>query len=829
MNFNWKKILPHAIAIAIFLVVALIYCRPALEGKVLQQSDVTQWKGAFQQSENYKETHGDYPLWTNSLFSGMPTFQIGGVNQNYISAYFNSIVTLGLPAPVHFFFLACISFYFLCMVLRIRPAVAILGALAFAYATYNPVIVAVGHNTKMASIAYMPALLASVLLIFKRKYWLGAALTALIACTLVSMNHLQIAYYLFIAIAIMTISYLVDWIKNKEWNHIAKVAGFTLGAALIGVMCNALTLFSTYEYQKATIRGGASPMASAEQKKANTGLTKDYALSYSMKMSEPFVMLVPHMFGGSSDNLEMEQEKSKAIEALQTMPQELAQTIQQQGIMNFYWGGLIETGIGTSGPPYLGAIICFLAILAMFVVDRQHKWWIFTAVLLAIVMSWGSFFEGFNTFLYNTLPLYNKFRAPSMILVIPQLLFPILAVLCLEKIISTDDKKSLLPQLKKGAIATGIVFAFLFVLYFSFDFVGLRDTQLLKQAREANQPQLLDYINSFIEGLKEDRRSLMMGDILRSLGFILAGIVFLFLLVRKIVSPLLAIAGLTVFVLVDLMVINATYLNAENYQEQEENTAAFQKTAADETILADKSYFRVFNLSGNAFNENFTSYYFNSVGGYHPAKLIIYQDLIENKLSSQQLNMNVFNMLNTKYFIQKDPSTLQTQNFQINPGANGPAWLASSIMFVKDAKEEMTLLGNFNTKDTALVEQSFKSSIPFTPQRDSAASIQLLKNDNEIVTYTSNSATNQFAVFSEIFYDHGWKAFVDGKETPIVKVNYVLRGLALPAGKHNIEFRFEPQGYYTGKTITTIFSLIVVALLVFAVFMEWRNNKKATA
>jgi uncharacterized membrane protein YfhO len=346
---------------------------------------------------------------------------------------------------------------------------------------------------------------------------------------------------------------------------------------------------------------------------------------------------------------------------------------------------------------------------------------------------------------------------------------------------------------------------------------------MLKQVQQTNQPQVVEYLRSFLDGLKEDRKSLMMGDILRSIGFILAAAAFLFLLVRKVVTPVIAIAGITLFVLIDLMAIDSKYLSSENYQEQEENTSIFQKTAADEAILADPSYFRVFNLSGNPFNENLTSYHYNSVGGYHPAKLIIYQDLIENKLSSQQLNMNVFNMLNTKYFLQKDGSGL-TQSSQKNEAAYGPCWFASSILFVKDAREEMNLLGTYNTKDTALVQESFKSSIPFTLQPDSAAIIQLVKNDNEVVSYTSNASTNQFAVFSEVYYDKGWRAFIDGKESPIVKVNYVLRGLAVPAGKHAIEFRFEPQGYYTGKTLTNIFSVVVILLLAGAVFMEWRRG-----
>ena len=819
-KIDWKQLVPHAIAIIVFLLVAVIYCKPALQGKVLSQHDISHWKGAFQQSENYKEIHGKYPLWTNALFGGMPTFQIGGGAGNDLAGYFHNIITLGLPAPIQFFFLACVCFYFLCIVLRINPYVGILGALAFAYATYNPVIVAVGHNTKMLSIAYMPAVLGSVLLIFKRKYWLGAAFTALFVSTMIAMNHLQIAYYLFLAMVIMTIFYVIYWIKQKDYKHIGLVAAFAIGAAVIGILCNSGALLSTYEYQKATIRGGSSELASTETQNSKTGLTKDYAFSYSMYPSEAFVMMIPRMFGGSSDKLEVLQEKSKAIEALQGMPQELGQQLQNQGAVSFYWGGIG----GTSGPPYVGAIICFLAILAMFVIDKQYKWWALTAILLTVVMSWGSYFDSFNSLLYNYLPFYNKFRAPSMILVIPQLLLPMLAVLGFNTFIQSKEPKTLLPQLKKGLIATGGIFVLIFILYFTYDFTSVGNASMLKQAQASNQPQMLDYIKSFIEAMREDRRSLMMGDIFRSLGFIAVAAAILFLLIRKTISPLIATWVLIVFVMIDVMVINNKYLNADNYQEKEENNISFEKTPSDEAIQADKSYFRVFNFAGDAFNENYTSYYYNSVGGYHPAKLIIYQDLIEKKLSSQQPNMNVFNMLNTKYFIQKDQAG-QTTAYQPNPTALGPVWFVNTIRFVKDANEEMALLGQVNPKDTALVQQQFKSAIPFMPSPDSAASIQLVKNDNDVVTYRSNAATNQFAVFSEIYYKDGWKALVDGKETPIAKVNYVLRGLALPAGQHNIEFRFEPQGFYTGKTLTNIFSLVLLLLVAAGVFMEWKKRK----
>lgn len=821
-NLDWKKLLPHIIAVAVFLIVALIYCKPALEGKVLSQHDISHWKGAFQQSEQYKETHGHYPLWTNALFSGMPTFQIGGVAGNYIAGYFHSIITLGLPEPMEFFFLACICFYFLCIVLRVNPYVGILGSLAFAYATYNPIIIAVGHNTKMLSMAYMPAMLGSVLLIFQRKYWLGAVFTTLFACTLIAMNHLQIAYYLFITLAIMTIFYLVTWIKQKDWRHIGLVAGITLGCAVVGVLCNSVSLFSTYEYQKATIRGGSSELAAAGTQNSKTGLTKDYSFSYSIYPSEAFVMLIPRMFGGSSDKLEVSQEESKAIESLQTMPQELAQ--QVQGQLSWYWGGIG----GTSGPPYVGAIIIFLAILAMFIIDRQYKWWALTAIVLTIMMSWGSYFDSFNSFLYNNLPFYNKFRAPSMILVIPQLLLPMLAVLGVHTFVNHPEPKTLMPLFKKALYVTGGIFILLFLLYFSFDFMSKGNEAMLAQVQQMNQPQVLDAIRSFFDGLREDRRSLMMGDIFRSLGFIAVAVVVLFLVGRKTIGATIAVWVLIVFTLIDLMAVNTKYLNAENYQEEEENTIAFKRTEADNAILSDTSYFRVFNYAGDAFNENFTSYYYNSVGGYHPAKLIIYQDLIEKKLSAQQPNMNVFNMLNTKYFVQKDQNG-QTTNYQPNPTALGPVWFVDAIRFTSNAAQEMELLGQVNPADTALVQEQFKASIPFVPQPDNTANIRLIKNDNDVITYQSNAATNQFAVFSEVYYKEGWKAFVDGKETPIVRTNYVLRGLALPAGQHNIEFRFEPAGYYNGKTVTHIASALLGLLVIAAVFVHWRNKDRRNA
>lgn len=816
-KINFKALLPHVVAVVVFLVVSLIYCKPALEGKVLQQHDVSQWKGSAQNSVEYSKTHaGKYPLWSNGLFSGMPAFQIAGVGGNAVSGYIQNIITLSLPKPVNFFFLASICFYFLCICMRIRPWVGIIGALAFAYATYNPVIISVGHDTKMMAIAYMPALLGGLILLFDKKYIAGFILTAVFASLIVMVNHVQIVYYLFIAAAVMGVFALVRFIKAKEVKHAGIAIVLAVTAVVIGVATNAEALMGTFEYQKETIRGGGSVLADTSGKRQNstTGLDKDYALAYSLGISEPFVMMVPRMFGGSSNpSVELNLDKSKAVEALNGMPQQLQQ--QLQGVISPYWGGIKDVGgnTGTSGPPYVGAIICFLAILGMFVLDGKHKWWMFTAILLTILMSWGSYLDGFNSLLYNNLPFYNKFRAPSMIMVIPQLLLPALAVLCVDKMIDFKDKAALQKLFVNGLIATGVMFLLLFICYFSFDYLSAGDQSVLKQVRSMNQPQLLEYVQDLFKGLKEDRKSLFITDIFRSLGFIAVAAALIFMLLKNIIKPAILIAGLALFAFIDVILVDKNYLATENYLEKDQEEAVFTKTAKDEEILKDKSDYRVFNMSGNSFQENNTSFYYKSVGGYHPAKLRIYQDLIERQLGKQQPNMAVFNMLNTKYFIQKDGNGL-TQAYQANPEALSSAWLVKNISYVKDADAEMKALDSFNPKDTAIVQEAFKTNIPFAPDYDSTATIKLVKNDNDIVTYEFNSSKNQFAVFSEIYYKAGWKAFANGKELPIVKVNYVLRGLALAPGKYTIEFKFEPQDYLTGHKLTGIFSLILGLLVV---------------
>ncbi|HEX6916096.1 MAG TPA: YfhO family protein [Chitinophagaceae bacterium] len=823
-KFSWKPLIPHFVAVGVFLIVALIYCKPALEGKVLQQHDITQWKAMSKDIYDYKEVHGEAPLWTESMFSGMPGYMIATRANNVVPYYFQEVLSLFLPKPFKFFFLACICFYIFTLVLRVNPWIGIIGALGYAYATYNPVIIGAGHDTKMLSIALMPGLIAGLLLIYERRYWLGAGLTAAFAGSLISVNHLQITYYALIIAFLMSIGYAVRWIMTKQYKHMVIAFVFAVVAGLVGVLCNAVTLFTTYEYSKETIRGG-SQLATDKSDVTKEGLSTDYALSYSVGIAEPLVMVFPRMYGGSSHRLEVAEDKSKAIEALRAMPPQLGQQIQNY--LSFYWGGI--AGVGTSGPPYAGAIICFLAILGFAVLGNKHKWWVLATMILTIMMSWGEYFLGFNTFLLEHLPFYNKFRAPSMILVVPTFLLCMMAVLALDKIMfRSPDRALLMKQFKNGLFGVAAVFAIALLMYMSFDYLTSRETEVLKMVSQ-EQEQVKEPVRSFFNALKEDRQSLFLNDILRSFFFMAVALVVIWMAMKRTLKPGLALLILGIFVLIDLLVIDAKYLNTENYQDREEYEGNFLPSKEDQQIMQDKGYYRVLDLRyggiGGAFNQGaMTAYFHKSIGGYHPAKLSIYQDLIEKQLLNFPNCLPVLNMLNTKYIINSDGRTAQVIP---NPDANGPAWFVKAIRWVNTPQQEMDALTTFNSKDTAVISTRFRDVAGKPFSFDSSAVIQLEKADNDIISYKTSAKQPQFAVFSEVYYDKGWKAYIDGKEVEIAKADYVLRALPVPAGEHRIEFRFDPASHRIGSTVTLICSILMIALLGYGLWRFYRNNETA--
>lgn len=824
----FKSLLPHLLAIFIFAIVAIVYCKPALEGKVLQQSDVTQWKGMAQDALNYKAKYGITPLWTNSMFGGMPTFQITGIPVSpYSIGALDGIFTLYLAEPVGLFFLASICFYFLAQVLGFSTLIGIIGGLAYSYATYNPIIVVVGHMTKMHAIAYLPFFIGAILLIFQKKYYLGAICTAIATALFVQANHLQINYYGLIIVLAMSLFYLIQWIKAKEYTHILKTIGFSLVAGIMGLAVNAIMLMSTAEYGKASIRGG-SALATKDSKITNTGLNKDYALSYSMFLSEPLVMMFPHIYGASSDPNLVDPAKSKAIEVLQQMQPEVGQ--QLQSFLQFYWGGI---GF-TAGPPYVGIIICFLACIGFGSNQNPNRWWIGAVIVLSILLASGSYFETFNLFILEHLPLYNKFRAPSMIIVVPTLLIGVLAMYGIHAIVKATNFKQFIQEHKTGWITLGLVFFAVLALYFTSDFKSDSEKQLMSQIMQIQDPNQKAAFETpardLVNAIAEDRKGFIESDLTRALIFMGIAFLLIYLYIKQTIQQTIFIAGIGILTLVDLFQINVQYLKPSQYVEATENENVFALTDLDKALLKDTSNYRIIDLRRgvqNAFNEGaIMAYHHKLVGGYNPAKLSIYQDLIENQWYQFPNCLPTLNMMNTKYIITGNIASDTIPN----PDALGNAWFVKGIDYKKGPRAVMDHLSFFNPKDTAVMDEQDKIDALSGLQVDTTARIQLVDNQNDVIHYTATTNAKQLAVFSEIYYRDGWKAYIDGQETPIVKVNYVLRGLVVPAGDHKIRFEFKPASVTRAKQIAGIASILVwLALIAFIVvaIKQFMDKQKA--
>jgi len=824
-----KTALPHLIAVIVFAIVAIVYCKPALEGKVLQQSDITQFKGMAQDALQYREQYGHTPLWTNSMFGGMPTYQITGVvGYAYSIGILDRLFTLYLPEPISLFFLASICFYFLAQVLGFNSIISIVGALAYSYATYNPIIVTVGHITKMHAIAYLPFFIGSLFILFRKQYIWGLLLTSIATALFVQANHLQITYYGIIIAVFMSLYYLITWIKEKDVKAIYTTLAAGLIAGLLGLAVNAPILVSTYEYGKASIRGG-SALVTKESKTNATGLNSDYALSYSMFTSEPLVLMFPNIYGGGADpNAVMDITQSKAVETLQQMQPEIGQ--QLQGFLNFYWGGI---GF-TAGPPYMGIVICLLALIGFSVQSNPHRIWIAATIVLACLLAAGSYLKGFNEFVLDHVPFYNKFRAPSMIMVIPTLLLGIMAMYGADALSKENSLKDILQKYKTGFVLIALSFVAVFAIYFTTDFKNEEDKQKIAQWSQMVTSQVKDpqaaaaYITpatDLFNGLSADRKSLMESDITKALLYLVLIAVLVFLSIKKIINQTIFFVGLGVLAMIDLFSLNTKYLKPDSFIEATENEAAFNLTPLDIALKKDTSNYRVLDIRGgiqNAFNGGaLIAYHHKTVGGYNPAKLSIYQDLIENQWYKFPNCMPTINMLNTKYVISGNPATDTIPNKE----ALGNAWFVKGVQYQKDAASVMKALDTFNPKDIAIVEEKDKIADLSNIEVDSVASIQLVKNNNDDILYTANTSKKQLAVFSEIYYNLGWKAYIDNKETPIVKVNYVLRALVVPAGKHDIKFEFRPSSIDISKKASGIASILLWGLILFVGYKALKQKE----
>ena len=821
----FKSALPHIIAVAIFAIVAIIYCKPALEGKVLQQSDITQWKGMAQDAFSYKEKYGYTPLWSNSMFGGMPAYQTTGVGGfEYSVGWINQLLTLGLAEPISLFLLASICFYFLAQVLGFNTIISIIGALGYSYATYNPIIVSVGHITKMHSIAYLPLFIASLLVLYQKKYLLGGILTSVATVLLIQGNHIQIDYYGVLIAIFMSVYFLIIWIKNKEYTHILKTLGIGLTAGIIGLAVNAPLLLSTYEYGKESIRGG-SKLITKDSKTTSTGLNKDYALSYSMYKSEPLVLMFPNIYGGGSDPNAVDPANSKAIETLQQMQPQVAQ--QLQSFLSFYWGGI---GF-TAGPPYVGVIICFFALLGFSVKENKHKWWIAATIILSFLLSAGSYLESFNVFILNNIPFYNKFRAPSMIMVIPTLLLGIMALYGMAEITTETSLKNITKKYKLSFILVGIILLSVLSIYFTSDFKSDGERNLIEQIAkipDANQRAAFEApARDLVNAIATDRKGMIEGDVVKFFIYLLLIFALVFLAIKKVINQTILLIGFGILSMIDLFQVNLKYLKSDSFIEATENENAFALSPIDIALKKDTTQYRVLDMRGginNAFNGGaIVAYNHKTVGGYHAAKLSIYQDLIENQWYKFPNCMPTMNMLNTKYVIS---GNLENDTIP-NKDALGNVWFVKGIQFEKGPAEVMQRLDNFNPKDTAIIEQKDKIESLNNLESDENASIALVNNKNDEINYTSSSTKKQFAVFSEIYYNLGWKAYIDNVETPIVKTNYVLRGLVVPAGNHAIRFEFKPTTIKNSIIASTFASILLWLGIVAMIVMAYRNKQKS--
>lgn len=798
----FKKLQPHLIAIGIFIVFAALYFMPALSGKSLEQHDIAQWIGMSKEVVDYKAQTGEQALWTNTMFSGMPTFQISVTYANNLLKYVNDILWLGLPTPLNLLFLTLIGFYILGIAVKADYRLAISAAIAYAFCSYNFIILQAGHNSKAHALALIPLVVAGVITAYRGRILWGAALTALALGLEIYANHLQITYYFAIAIVLYVVAEAVNAIQEKRLPEFLKASIALLFAAGLAVLPNITNLWATSEYGQYSTRGPSE----LTEKKISTGLDKDYATGWSYGKLETMTLLIPDFKGGSSQyKLD---EKSATYKALVQNTNE-AQAKQFVKSAPLYWGQQPMT----SGPVYNGAIPFFLFVLAIILVGGSMRWWIIIVSLLSIMLAWGKNFQAFTDLFFDHFPGYNKFRAVSMILVLISFMIPFAGMLGVMKYTDQKSDKSKREKALKLAFYITGGFCLLFVLVPGMfcDFVGLSDGQL------ANYEWLL-------EGLRADRESILRMDALRSFFFVAVGFGLLWAWLKDKINLNILFIGLAFFTLVDMWSVDKRYLNDSNFTSKSNADKPFPMTAADEQILQDKSYYRVMNTTVSTFNDASTSYYHKSIGGYHGAKLKRYQELIENEISKG--NMNVLNMLNTKYFIVNNPQD-NTPMAQLNPAALGNAWFVQNWKIVANADEEMKEMDSLNTATTAVIDQRFAAYVKDIPTTfDSTSSIKLKDggySPNKL-DYTSNSNQTQLAVFSEIYYPAGWNAYIDGKLTEHIRLNYTLRGLKVPSGKHEIEFRFEPKVYYQGEKIALAGSIALLLLVAGAGFVEFKKS-----
>lgn len=808
MQFNFKKFLPHLVVILLFIVAALAYFNPVLQGKKILQSDIVQYTGMAKQQNDFRSATGEETYWTDAAFGGMPTYQLGAkYPNNYIKQL--DLAIRFLPRPADYLFLYFIGMYILFLVLRVEYRLAFLGALAFGFSTYLIIILGVGHNAKAHAIAYMPLVLSGIFLTFQRKYLYGFILLTLSLALELVANHFQMTYYLMLLVVVIGVVYLIDAFRKKILPYYFKSVGIMAVAAILAVGLNATNILATKEYADTSTRGKTELSINADgtPKDNKTGLDYNYITEYSYGILESFNLYIPRFMGGSST--EPFPKDSKTVEELMRMgasPQEASQFTNQ---IPMYWGD--QTFVGA--PAYVGAIVIFLAVLALFLIRGRLKWWAVAGFMLSLLLSWGKNFSGLTEFFIEYVPMYNKFRAVSSIQVIVEVVVPILAVVGLHRFFDRTleneaRKKSLFYSL---GIVGGITLLFLAFKSSMFNFASPYDSYFRD---EMGLP--------FLEAIREDRMSLFTSDTLRSLIFVLLTAAVLFAFIKGSLKKGFAIAIMSLLIVIDLVGVDRRYVNEEDFVQARLVDQPFEKNGADLQILEDDGHYRVYDASTNAFNSARASYFHNALGGYHAAKPGRMQDLFEFYISRGDIG--ILNMMNVRYIIVKNKNGGPVA--QRNPYANGNAWFVENVQPANNANDEIALLDSLDTKKTAVINKEFLSKIPSEKiTRDSTATIDLFKYQPNHLVYETSTKTPQLAIFSEVYYPHGWNAYINGKPAEYFRADYVLRAMVVPPGNNKIEFKFEPEVIQTGSTISIVSSLVLLLIIAGGLYFESRKKR----
>ncbi|MCX2681432.1 hypothetical protein OOZ15_15870 [Galbibacter sp. EGI 63066] len=812
MTDQLKRIWPHAVVFLVFILASLVYFSPVLQGKKIFQSDIVQYIGMSEERDNYKEQTGEESYWTNSAFGGMPTYQLGAnYPHNYIKKLDKTIRFL--PRPADYLFLYFIGFYVLLLVLKVDWKLAAIGALAFGFSTYLISILGVGHNAKAHAVGYFPFVLAGIVLAFRKKYVVGFLLTAFAMALEIGANHVQMTYYLLLLVLVMGIVYLIDAFKKKELSHFFKTVGILAVAVVLAIATNATNLMATQEYAQWSTRGESELTINPDgmPKEQTSGLDKEYITQYSYGLFESLNLYIPRLTGGGTDEDLGDNSSTYQYLVNQGVPANQAQEfVKGQASRMMYWG---DQPI-VAAPFYIGAVVIFLFIMSLFLVVGKLKWWLLGGTVLSLALSWGKHFGILTDLMIDYFPMYNKFRAVTSIQVILQLCVPVLAVLGLQRLFNNKiDKNEKLKALKWSAIVALGMIVLLFVFKGTLDFSHANDAYYRQQFDEMG-------LNQLMAKIKEDRMSLYNKDLFRNfvLVAIAAGLLWLFIKEKLKQNYLIIAIGL--LFLIDLVGVDKQYVNDDSFVTARMLDTPFQASAVDKQILGDKGYYRVFNTSEGV-NGASTSFYHKSIGGYHAAKPKRLQDLFEYQIANN--NVGVLNMLNVKYIIRpNDKGQLYPAN---NPYANGPAWFVEKLIPVNNADEEMQALDSLNVKTEAVFDQNKFNDVDgaqFTV--DSTATIELTEYEPNRLTYKSANSQKGIAVFSEMYYPHGWKVSIGGQEVEEFRANYALRALEIPAGAHEITFVFDPDVVKKGSKIALASSLLLGLLLLGGIFYTFKKK-----